>query len=130
MATQLNVRLPQPTIDRTNQLAKIYGSQAKVIIVAIELLHTKEFEMNINTALTKVGEMKFTDDSTTFTDDGNNWTDRRPNGTVYYQFTDDEISAANASDPQLGAEYSTYLPWDNAHVTEIRDSDDETIWER
>lgn len=42
---QFNVRLPETTIDRIKQLSKIYGSQAKVVIAAIENLHTKDIEM-------------------------------------------------------------------------------------
>lgn len=45
MTTQINVRLPQPSIDRLNDLTKKYGSQAKAIIAALENLHTKEIEM-------------------------------------------------------------------------------------
>lgn len=46
---QVNVRLPQPSIDRLNDLTKKYGSQAKAIIAAIENLHTKETEMETKT---------------------------------------------------------------------------------
>jgi hypothetical protein len=35
MTTQLNVRLPEIVIDDLNKLSKIYGSQAKALIVAI-----------------------------------------------------------------------------------------------
>lgn len=45
MTKQLNIRLPEPTIDRINELAEDYGSQAKVIIAAVEQLHTKESVM-------------------------------------------------------------------------------------
>lgn len=39
MATkQLNVRLPEVVIDDLNELSKIYGSQAKALIVAIQNL--------------------------------------------------------------------------------------------
>jgi len=48
MSTQLNVRLPDPTIDRINELVDDYGSQAKVIIAAVENLHTKEKEMKMS----------------------------------------------------------------------------------
>lgn len=49
MTQQVNVRLPQPTINRLGELAEIYGSQAKAIIAAIENLHTKEIEMSKQT---------------------------------------------------------------------------------
>lgn len=45
MSKQINIRLPQPTINRLKDLVKSYGSQAKAVIAAIELLHTKEIEM-------------------------------------------------------------------------------------
>lgn len=45
MTTQVNIRLPQPTIDRLRELAELYGSQTKAVIAAIENLHTKEVEM-------------------------------------------------------------------------------------
>lgn len=45
MTQQVNVRLPQPTINRLGELAELYGSQAKAIIAAIENLHTKEIQM-------------------------------------------------------------------------------------
>lgn len=41
---QLNVRLPEVVIDDLNELSKIYGSQAKALIVAVTNLH-KEIEM-------------------------------------------------------------------------------------
>lgn len=41
---QLNVRLPEVVIDDLNELSKIYGSQAKALIVAVTNLH-KETEM-------------------------------------------------------------------------------------
>lgn len=41
---QLNVRLPGVVIDDLNELSKIYGSQAKVLIAAVTSLH-KEIEM-------------------------------------------------------------------------------------
>lgn len=45
MTQQVNIRLPQPTINRLGELAELYGSQAKAIIAAIENLHTKDIEI-------------------------------------------------------------------------------------
>ena len=48
MATkQLNVRLQEVVIDDLNELSKIYGSQAKALIVAVTNLH-KEIKMRQN----------------------------------------------------------------------------------
>lgn len=44
MTTQLNVRLPDITIEQVNELAQVYGSQAKAIIAAVTNLH-KEITM-------------------------------------------------------------------------------------
>lgn len=44
MTTQLNVRLPDITISEINDLAEVYGSQAKAIIAAVTNLH-KEITM-------------------------------------------------------------------------------------
>ena len=41
---QLNVRLPKPTITEINELAEIYGSQAKAVIAAVAKLK-KESDM-------------------------------------------------------------------------------------
>lgn len=49
MTTQINVRLPQPSVSRLSDLTKKYGSQAKAIIAALENLHTKEIEMETKT---------------------------------------------------------------------------------
>ena len=40
--TQLNIRVPDLTIEKINDLATKYGSQAKAVIAAIENLHRKE----------------------------------------------------------------------------------------
>lgn len=49
--TQLNVRLPDKVIAEINELAEDYGSQAKVIIIAISKL-TQEHKMT-----TKIGNL-------------------------------------------------------------------------
>ena len=125
MTKQLNIRLPETTIDRINQLAKIYGSQAKAVIAAVEHLHTKEIEMyttqdvakmlgkvSLETALNLVGEP--TDDAYISDVTGNEWTEPHDNGTVVYQFSDDEI--AHDDDDSAWAEN---LPWDNDHIVRI-----------
>lgn len=43
---QLNVRLPEVVIDDLNQLAKVYGSQAKALIAAITSIK-KEIKMSL-----------------------------------------------------------------------------------
>jgi hypothetical protein len=69
MTTQINIRLPQPSIDRLNDLTKKYGSQAKAIIAALENLHTKEIEMETKTYMVitarqnEVGEWVLIDDN-------------------------------------------------------------------
>jgi hypothetical protein len=40
--TQLNIRVPDLTIEKINALATTYGSQAQVVIVAVENLYRKE----------------------------------------------------------------------------------------
>jgi len=66
MTTQFNARLPKPTIKRIKQLAKDYGSDAKVIMAAVELLHTKEAKMSNKTYKinyhTGAGDTEFTGD--------------------------------------------------------------------
>ncbi len=56
MATQLNVRLPDAVVTEINQLAEEYGSQAKVIIVAISKLK-QEHKMT-----TKIGNLALSKD--------------------------------------------------------------------
>lgn len=46
--TQLNIRVPDATIEKINALAATYGSQAKVVIAAVENLYRKELA-NMNT---------------------------------------------------------------------------------
>jgi len=46
MTTQFNVRLPDPTIARINQLVESYGSQSKTIIAAVENLQAKDNQMD------------------------------------------------------------------------------------
>jgi len=46
--TQLNIRVPDLTIEKINDLANKYGSQAKAVIAAVENLHKQEIA-NMNT---------------------------------------------------------------------------------
>lgn len=57
--TQLNVRLPDITVQKINDLAAKYGSQAKAVVAAVEELHRKEIA-NMNTIRIERTDKKIT----------------------------------------------------------------------
>jgi CRP-like cAMP-binding protein len=56
---QFNVRLPGITVQKINDLATKYGSQARAIVAAVENLHKQEIA-NMNTLRIKRTEKKIT----------------------------------------------------------------------
>jgi hypothetical protein len=57
--TQLNIRVPSLTLEKINDLAGKYGSQAKAVIAAVENLHKQEIA-NMNTLRIERTEKKIT----------------------------------------------------------------------
>lgn len=69
MTPQFNVRIPQTVIDEINELAQNYGSQAKVIIVAVSKLK-KEVEIRklYQTIVDKIDSEKTEEERLAFAD--------------------------------------------------------------
>ncbi len=57
--SQFNVRLPDITVQKINDLATKYGSQAKTVVAAVEELHRKEIA-NMNTIRIERTDKKIT----------------------------------------------------------------------
>ena len=88
-------------------------------------------QQKLEQALEQVGELKTTTEYTTHPVDYNDngyWVENRPNGFVYYQFSEREINKAYRDDN--GLEWSCDLDWSDKHIVKIENADGDVIWKK